>query len=63
MTGRLFIYLKSFNQIDYASGKELVDETPYQSFYYFLIWDMYNRAEQKIQFEEVTMEPDFINTF
>mmetsp|Transcript_22962 Transcript_22962/g.19924 ORF Transcript_22962/g.19924 Transcript_22962/m.19924 type:complete len:187 (+) Transcript_22962:573-1133(+) len=61
MTGRLFIYLKEYGQIDYTTGEFIGDDQDYTAYYYFLVWDLYLRAEMKIINEDVTIEPDLFN--
>jgi len=63
MTGRFFVFLEQYTSYDYVSGKPIVDDTPYVSYYYFLITEQFNRAEVKITPEKVTMKPDMFTSF
>jgi len=61
--GRLFVFLEQYSSYDFVSGQEIKDDTPYVSYYYFLILDQFNRAELKIEAENVTMKPDMLTSF
>lgn len=63
MTGRLFVFLRQYDTYDYVTGENVTDDTPFTSYYYFILMDQYNRAEVKIQAEDVTINPDLLITW
>lgn len=63
MTGRLFVFLKPYDTFDYQTGKNVTDNTPYTSYYYFILMNQYNRAEVKVQAEQVTINPNLFTTW
>jgi hypothetical protein len=63
MTGRLFVFIKQSNSYDYTKREYVTGSAQFASFYYFIVFDQYNRAEMKLQAENVTVMPDLLTSF
>lgn len=63
MTGRLFVFIKQYDTYDYVTGSNATDAPLFTSYYYFILMDQYNRAEVKIQAEDITINPNLLTSF
>ena len=63
MTGRLFVYVQNYPQIDYRTGALTPPTAPFVATYYFMVWDLFDMADQKVNFKKVVVKPDLFNSF
>jgi hypothetical protein len=62
MTGRLFVYIRNYPELDLSTGQNTV-ATPYNSYYYFFVYSLYNRAEVVAQRTITTLHPNLMTSF
>ena len=61
-TGRLFVYVRNEPTVNFMTG--ISDSSiPYQSFFYFFVWNYYNRIELVSRRNIITLCPNLVTTW